>query len=1100
VALLLHPNSPVTRLLIDHPTGSGKTREMIRVLDNFFHDPRPKVPVFPRNPVCRNFYSELLRWPNRYRDYFCCERPADAAITSGRQDWQQARSCMWDLSHLSEEESRRLGYAIREVLEMKNMFYMGRMRLAFRADFERRHPAEQMPAAPMRALSYTSAGGTYTRISEQGQQLGLPASALMKVGYERGSGNVYSNKVVIMDEVHNLVRTHTQYAEQLQCLRDLLFRAGNLVLGGFTGTPILSEPAEGRQLLDIVKGQGAAPCDEGFLSSFPMRPRPLFPLSLPRGVPDAVLTPQLQRQLVCRIELREEALRAYERKRRLGLNGRRLRAYCNVSAFFGSFHDGKSGTKERILADPAASCPKLYKIAQDVAASAEKALVLVSRQTGYIVMLELMRLVAMRSETQFAVATIDDLAEFNHVSNLRGQKFRVLVADSAQCSEGVSFFAVRRTFLADVPTSPSQFIQQCGRAIRMYGHRGLPDEEQTVTNRLYIATFPHWVTSELACWSLRAQRRDMTGKDLEASARALNMQLQHCGITSLSQLKAQIDDHGSQKRRSLRPNSDPKEKALLTTKDMTMFLELSGLWEDGPPNADSAKAEPASVKRLADAGATAGRSVVAKKAMDFTTLASGSERLAALSSRVGLTPGMSATSSILSSKEYEMDEAESVAGCAPSPDLDTSAGGSQHILMSQEELGSQGASSTQGMASSSRDPLPKWAPRAAAGIRHPLQHLDKAEFALLSTALGAARTACEDAAGTASASSSWLAAFDTALREIRHSRPVLAALRAALPRSVDVQRVELRSLSAAQVRAVRDHLAKAHGLTGLTGAVTAVRAACDTLGQVSLGGTEDWRGPLEEALEGLGQCGKVQEALEAAVPGRTSVSGEERLTAEQLPILLGELSRRRAEERRPSANSRHALVRAAQDLYCATSLREAANTLSPETVDEEALRQLAERTQEFSTALAVLRSQAVDRELFAQLVNDGPTTSGDDGLAAGKNPSEDDQSAGSDDRPAKLDVGRALGPVRLPPGWKLTWEMRRKSEAFLIVDPRGKRYSRVADLRAALQAGTGQAGGPAAAGRQAAAVGLRRSAAGSAGGSRPTGGAAGRRQRRKARW
>ena len=33
-----------------------------------------------------------------------------------------------------------------------------------------------------------------------------PASSVMKVGYIQGSGNVYSNKVVLLDEAHNLVR------------------------------------------------------------------------------------------------------------------------------------------------------------------------------------------------------------------------------------------------------------------------------------------------------------------------------------------------------------------------------------------------------------------------------------------------------------------------------------------------------------------------------------------------------------------------------------------------------------------------------------------------------------------------------------------------------------------------------------------------------------------------------------------------------------------------------------------------------------------------------------------------------------------------------
>merc|ERR1719330_1274228 len=149
---------------------------------------------------------------------------------------------MWDVSGFVEEEVRRLGYAIREVLEMKNMFYMGRVRRTCRVAFAKKHPGESMPQAPLRALGYTSAGGCFSSLSESGK----PVSALMKIGFEKGSLNVYSNKVVLMDEAHNLVRTQTQYGEQLERLRTLLFSAKNLVLAGFTGTPILNEPTEGR--------------------------------------------------------------------------------------------------------------------------------------------------------------------------------------------------------------------------------------------------------------------------------------------------------------------------------------------------------------------------------------------------------------------------------------------------------------------------------------------------------------------------------------------------------------------------------------------------------------------------------------------------------------------------------------------------------------------------------------------------------------------------------------------------------------------------------------------------------------------------------------
>jgi len=291
---------------------------MISVLDNYFFDPRPKVPIFPKEPVCQNFYVELLRWPSQYRDFFCCMRPEDAMSASGAKDWKSKRAHMWSLAGLADEELRRICRVLRDVLELKGYFYMGRMRESLRAAFAQRFPGETcIPGGPLRALRYTSAGGGHARLKERD---GLPASAMMKIGFDRNGfdTNVYSNKIVIMDEVHNLVRTQTMYGEQLARLRDLLSTATGAVVAGFTGTPILSEPSEGRQLLDIIKGSDAklrALCDEGFMSSFHVRPAPLFPLSLPRGVPDAILTPQLRRQFIKKVSLSGEPLQKYDIKR-----------------------------------------------------------------------------------------------------------------------------------------------------------------------------------------------------------------------------------------------------------------------------------------------------------------------------------------------------------------------------------------------------------------------------------------------------------------------------------------------------------------------------------------------------------------------------------------------------------------------------------------------------------------------------------------------------------------------------------------------------------------------------------------------------------------
>ena len=50
-----------------------------------------------------------------------------------------------------------------------------------------------------------------------------------------------------------------------------------------------------------------------------------------------------------------------------------------------------------------------------------------------------------------------------------------MVADAKECSEGVSFFGVRRLLLADVPASSEDLMQRVGRAVRFMGHAGLPE-------------------------------------------------------------------------------------------------------------------------------------------------------------------------------------------------------------------------------------------------------------------------------------------------------------------------------------------------------------------------------------------------------------------------------------------------------------------------------------------------------------------------------------------------------------------------------------------------------------------------------------------------
>lgn len=546
VRLLVHPKSPVQRLLVDHPTGSGKTREMICVLENFFYDQRPKIAIFPKAAICRNFYTELLRWPNRYRDYFSCLRPREASLAAGAQ----MRREMWDLTRLPERTVRELIRSLREVLEMKGQSFRGFMRKSFRDLFKAQHPGEPMPLAPLIAISYASAGGSYVAMNN-----GQPVSAVMKIAWHgarpgsavsAGSGavsdNVLDHKILLLDEVHQLLHPG-RYSCQLQQLRRHLAAAQGSVVVGFSGTLVLDQPEEGRQLLEIVKGAETVLCDEGFLSSFPTRPREFFAEALPKGVPDE-LGEQIQKKLVHRISLSGASLNAYDLKIEKGVDDKRLAAYCNVCSFVSSFHDGAGGSKNRILACPEECCPKLWAVAQAVANSQQKALVMTSRACGYLVMLALLRQMAekstkSKSAVAFQVATMEELAEFNHVSNAAGQVFRVLVANANECAEGISFLAVRHVHLTEVPLSQGRFLQICGRALRMFGHESLPKDQQTVTYHLYVATLPSWMSSSLASWAFRAQprRRYKSGHAAELGAREMLAKLESKGIRSLKDLR-----------------------------------------------------------------------------------------------------------------------------------------------------------------------------------------------------------------------------------------------------------------------------------------------------------------------------------------------------------------------------------------------------------------------------------------------------------------------------------------------------------------------------------------------------------------------------------
>lgn len=559
-SFLLHPDSPVERLLVDHATGTGKTLIMLRMLDNYFDDPRPKVAIFPKHAVCDNFYQELLKWPTRWRHFFCFLKPAEASLASGAKDWRRKKFDVWDINNDKsraeaktrgvrlEKIIRELTDSIQEALEMRHAIRGGKVTSRFARGFLEEHPDAPMPKAPLRAFRYTTAGGGASALDRDG----WPKSPILKVGFDPTELNPYSGKVIIMDECHNLVRPNQMFEEQIGHLRHLLHSATRTVLAGFTGTPVGNEAAEGQKLLDVIKGKGAeSQSNEGFLSCFHARASDDFPREVPvQGIPDGVLHDDMLKDLTKKHSLHGEALKRYLLKevefkvtpRLLHLSEEqrlaRLASYCNLHIFHGAYFGAK---RTSLLANVKDHAPKFYGVAKAIAKAKEKAVIMLSRQSGYKVLLEILRKTGRKHG--FKVATLQELSDFNDARrNLCGERFRVLVAETSQAGEGIQFKHVRRLHLVEVPARHSDLVQRASRCVRMGGHEGLPPEERELAIEVHLVQLPSFLKKGPSSFIYREllnarEVMSIPGAKLEAATSACARQLKKHSVKTLADFR-----------------------------------------------------------------------------------------------------------------------------------------------------------------------------------------------------------------------------------------------------------------------------------------------------------------------------------------------------------------------------------------------------------------------------------------------------------------------------------------------------------------------------------------------------------------------------------
>jgi hypothetical protein len=461
------------RMLGVHRTGSGKTYTMLLALEQYFGDPRPKILIFPTSATVNNFYNELLKFPNKYKDWLLRVRPGLAKTRGGSLSSTQLK-------------------LVKDMLAMKGAI---------------RHRGEDgQLAAPLRAYSYTQAGGSK-----------LATDALLKIP----NGKSYSDKVYVMDEFHNLVRPAPEvakYKDKLSNLRKLLFSAERSVVLGFTATPVVDNKAdvtslvdrseritEWQALLETIKGSaGYRGNSEGYVSYFNTMPPSTYPSCTPTN-------PEASLPSVILVEMgkggnAEVYLQKHQKLAKDGDITRvkdflALQNYCNAGIFYTQF--GSAKTKMKLQSEPKEWATKLQKIATDIVSRPQsKALVLIHRANGLKIFAQLLASAVkevgrMCNGPKCTVmlyekgdASDKNVAVFNSNENKTGTVIRVIVADTKEFSEGVSFFGVRDLYLVNPSHTWKDHKQRVGRALRSCGHDMLEPSQRTVNIHMYVATCP----------------------------------------------------------------------------------------------------------------------------------------------------------------------------------------------------------------------------------------------------------------------------------------------------------------------------------------------------------------------------------------------------------------------------------------------------------------------------------------------------------------------------------------------------------------------------------------------------------------------------------
>lgn len=590
---LTSPRLPFHKLLLVAPTGIGKTIMIAVTLNQYFEDSRPKIVLSPQGDQYYNelfmLPDNIGNVLNRYKIF---TRAVWARRNKSEEFEEFLRLIKLQkqgkVDSKQNKKIKRIRSDIKLLLEFKQKTKSGSVGSMIHNGALKSNILElfttlgvRYPTAPFRIIQLQK--NKRVQCDENMAMFKFPVFYIEHVNQEKSTielSNIYERNIFIIDEFHNLYSDRKSNTWPHKDFIKILMKQQNSRVFGYTATPIIDNVSSDFNFaMKIIKGEqysDHADSHTGFYTYYNSFPTSVFP-SIDVGNP---MLPENVLQMVRYVCIKDQSMYFYnENKQREEKSDEN----ASISHFlnFGT-HLKRFGTRSLLykalvkLVDMEQTddqnikmqvlsywSSKFYQIIQDIKTiesrkgKRHKILVLGFDNQHLRAFAFILKAIGYKVHTNSTKNWAKDVFQkhnaelqpedennrvmflherssihkvLNAQNNVRGEKFRIILANLKYYNESVDFFHIRHMMLLNPPPNGLEYSQYIGRAIRFCSHSDLPESSRTLGVHIYCGVQPN-VDEET--YGITSDQRDL--KRLTNSLRNLN--------TSIDDLKQSALDY-----------------------------------------------------------------------------------------------------------------------------------------------------------------------------------------------------------------------------------------------------------------------------------------------------------------------------------------------------------------------------------------------------------------------------------------------------------------------------------------------------------------------------------------------------------------------------